>query len=829
MTERPESTQERSTRPRTALERGTPEMVAAPLDILSLLPALLPELRLLIGLITAAVIIAGLYFGRDIVVPLALALLLGFVLDPLVGRLKRVGLARTPAVIVVVMSAMVLMAFAGVMLGMQVSSLSAQLPTYQNNIEQKLKGLRNSSDKPGMFDGVIRMFNTVRAEVDRASPTTSAKPSERTPAAPVDQVQIVDKPAAPFEQAVSWLSAAGKPLATAGIVFVFVVLVLLDRVDLRDRLLRLWGGSLHRSTDAMDEAGQRISRYLTMQLTVNLSQGVPMAAGLWLIGVPGAILWGALAALLRFVPYIGPMISAACPLILAFAVDPGWSMLLWTLALIVALEMLVNNIVEPWLYGASTGLSAISLMVAATFWTALWGPIGLIMSTPLTVCLLVIGRHLPRLKFLHVLLGSQPALDTPTRIYQRLLSGDVEEAIELAGERLEAADVVAFYNDVGIPVLRMATSDHTIVATAQHRHRVVVGMDALIEDLREQAPTQNLVGTLSAVCIGAKWEVDTLAANMLAHALSISGQPADFRIAGAVNTEFISGLGLDGVSAVCVSIFSAEPRIQAKQFCRRLRRRWPDVKIVLVLWNAPAELLGEEARKSLEADAVVTTLTEAILHVAASIGAEVEAGFMEAPIPAEDVARVRALRASGADDPRARLVFDAVSRRAADIFDVELAMVASIGENEQTVNGSFGFLRSPDAPNEARLNGEDLNVPRQLSMGGHVVANGKTLVVPDVAKDLRFANNPALKGRVRFYAGAPMRDEGGQVIGTLCLLGSEPLAFSERDLKLLEALAADTMQALQASVATWTDPVLLIDAPNEASSAIVGQVIPSGG
>ena len=829
MTESLESSPKQSTRANAALERGAPELVAAPLDILSLLPALLPELRLLIGLITAAVIIAGLYFGRDIVVPLALALLLGFVLDPLVGRLKRLGLARTPAVIVVVMSAMVLMGFAGVMLGMQVSSLSAQLPTYQNNIEQKLKGLRNSSDKPGMFDGAIRMFNTVRAEVDRAPPTTGAKPGERTPAALVDQVQIVDKAAAPFEQALAWLSAAGKPLATAGIVFVFVVLVLLDRVDLRDRLLRLWGGSLHRSTDAMDEAGQRISRYLTMQLAVNLSYGVPMAAGLWLIGVPGAILWGAIAALLRFVPYIGPMISAVFPLVLAFAVDPGWSMLLWACALIVALEMLVNNIVEPWLYGASTGLSAISLMVAATFWTALWGPIGLIMSTPLTVCLLVIGRHLPRLKFLHVLLGSQPALDTPTRIYQRLLSGDVEEAIELAGEKTEAADVVAFYNDVGIPVLRMATSDHASVATAQHRHRVVVGMDALIEDLREQAPTQSPVGALSAVCIGAKWEVDTLAANMLAHALSISGQPANFRIAGTVNAEFIAGLRLDGARAVCISIFSPEPRILAKQFCRRLRRRWPDVKIVLVLWNAPAELLGEEARKSLEADAVVTTLTEAILHVAASIGVEVEAGFMEAPTPAEDVARVRALRASGALDPRARLVFDAISRRAADIFDVELAMVASIGENEQTINGSFGFLRSPDAPTEARLKGDDLNVPRLLSMGGHVVANGKTLVVPDVAKDLRFANNPALKGKVRFYAGAPMRDEGGQVIGTLCLLGSGPLAFSERDLKLLEALAADTMQALRTSVATWSDPVLLADEPNEASSAIVGQVIPSGG
>lgn len=803
------------------------ETIGAAPEFINSLPAVLPELRLLIGLITAAIIIAGLYFGRDIVVPLVLAFLMGFVLDPLVGRLKRTGLSRTPAVIIVVISTLALVAVAGILLGMQVSALSAQLPTYQSNIDHKLKTLRDSSNKPGMFDGAIRMFNSVRAEVNGV-PVPGTQVSERVSAAAVDRVQIVDKSPAPFEQALSWLGVAGKPLSTAGIVLVFVVLVLLDRVDLRDRLLRLWGGSLHRSTDAMDEAGQRISKYLTMQLMVNLSHGVPMAAGLWIVGVPGAILWGAVAALMRFVPYIGPMISAVFPLVLAFAVDPGWSMLLWALALIIALEMLVNNVVEPWLYGASTGLSAISLMVAATFWTALWGPIGLIMSTPLTVCLLVIGRHLPRLKFLDVLLGSQPALDTPTRIYQRLLSGDVEEAIELAGEQTVAADVVAFYNDIGIPVLRMATSDHASVATAQHRHRVVVGMDALIDDMREQAPAPFASGSTSAVCIGGKWEVDTLAAKMLAHAISVSGQAADFRMAGTVNAEFFSGLKLEGVQAVCVSLFSPDPRIQAKQFCRRLRRRWPNVRIILALWNAPAELLGEDARKSLEADAVVTTLTEAMLHVSVSVGVDLEAGFMEAPVPAEDAVRLQALHASGALDPRARMIFDAVARRAADIFDVELAMVALISGDLQIINGAFGTLGGSNGDAKSRSTAEEFMMPRSLSMGGHVVANGKTLVVPDVAKDLRFANNPTLKGKVRFHAGAPMRDGGGQVIGTLCLLGSEPLALTERDVKLLEALATDTMSALRASVSDWSNPPIPTDETAERPSAIVGQPIPSG-
>ncbi len=813
---------------RAASSRGMDEPIPVRPEIFDALPAFIPEARLLVGLITAAIIIAGLYFGRDIVVPLVLALLLGFVLDPFVSRLKRLGLSRTPAVIVVVLVTMALVAVAGVLLGTQVSTLSAQLPTYQSNIDHKLKGLRERSDKPGMFDGAIRMFNTVKADVNRASPPPAAQSSDKQPAAPVDRVQIVDKPTAPFEQALSWVGAVGKPLATAGIVFVFVVLVLLDRVDLRDRLLRLWGGSLHRSTDAMDEAGQRISKYLTMQLTVNLSYGVPMAAGLWLIGVPGAILWGAVAAMMRFVPYIGPLISAVFPLVLAFAVDPGWSMLLWALGLIVGLEMLVNNLIEPWLYGASTGLSAISLMVSATFWTAIWGPIGLIMSTPLTVCLLVIGRHLPRLKFLDVLLGSQPALDTPTRIYQRLLSGDIEEAIELSGEHTDADSVVAFYNEIGIPVLRMATSDHALAATAQHRHRVVVGMDALIEDLREQAPVPAPSGDLSAVCVGGKWEVDTLAAKMLSHALTISGQPSDFRPAGLSNAEFFAGLRLHGVHAVCVSFFSPEPRVQAKQFCRRLRRRWPRLKIILVLWNAPADLLGDEGRQGLEADAVVTTLTEALLHVSVSAGVDVEAGFMEAALPAEDGARVQALRASGALDPRARLVFDAISRRAADIFDVDLAMVSLVNEDSQLISGSFGSLPVSAADGGTRLEGHALGLHRSLSMCGHVIANARTLVVPDVTQDLRFANNPALKGKVRFYAGAPMRDASGHVIGTLCLLGAEPVTLSDRDVKLLEALASDTMAALRAAVATWSDPATQESPETSAPpSAIVGQAVPS--
>ncbi|MEO8856311.1 MAG: AI-2E family transporter, partial [Burkholderiaceae bacterium] len=797
------------------------------------LAPLLPEIRLLVGLTTAAVIITALYFGRGILVPLALAVLLGFVLDPMVSWLKRLGLPRVSAVVLVVTLALGSIGLAGLALGNQVSSLSRELPTYQFNILSKLRDLRSKALGPGMFDGAVETLKVVKQEVDKAATeeAPAVRPTRKAEPPPVQRVRIEPTPPTPFEEALAWIEAGSGPLATAGIVLVFVFLVLLDRDDLRDRLLRLLGGSLHRSTDAMDEAGRRISKYLTMQLIVNLTYGVPMAAGLWLIGVPGAMLWGAVAAIMRFVPYIGPMVAAVAPLTLAFAVDPGWSMVLWTIGLIGLLELVSNNIVEPWLYGSSTGLSAISLIAAATFWTALWGPVGLIMSTPLTVCLLVIGRHLPRLSFLDVLLGSQPALDAATRIYQRLLAGEVDAAFEVATEQLVEADVAAFYNTTGLAVLRMATLDHASVASAEHRHRLVVGTDALIDDLIEQHPPNAASAPVTAVCIGGKWEIDTLAARMLAHSLSLAGLPAAHRPSSLITADYIDRLDLGGVKTVCLSFFSPEPHNRAQTFCRRLRRRWPHLHIVLALWNAPAELLEEAALRDLGADAVVTSLTEALMQMAHALGTELSTGYLPAPIPEFDADRLAALRASGALDRLAQPLLDAAARRVADIFDVPMAMVSLIDADHQRIPAIFG-QPSPSRDGEAgaALRAQDLEMPRTLSLCGHVVANARTMVVPDLARDLRFAGNPALKDKgLRFYAGAPLRDQGGHVLGTLCILDVQPRSLTQRELELLESMADDLMAQLRAQVLAWGDAMPARDAAEESPSAIVGQPVPSSG
>ncbi|MBC7941330.1 MAG: AI-2E family transporter, partial [Chitinophagaceae bacterium] len=311
----------------------------------------LSSLQLCLGLVTASIVIGALYFGRDILMPLALAVLLGFLLDPLVGALRRRRVPRTVAVILVVVTSLALLAAAGVLLANQVRSLSAELPTYQSNIRFKLRELRGHINAPGMFDGAVRTFEVVRKEVEGQ---VDAVASGRQARAAPQRVVVDDRPVSPITQALQRLEAAAEILTTTGIVLVFVVLVLLDRQDLRFRLLRLLGGNLHRTTDAIGEAGTRISRYLTMQFAINLSYGVPLAIGLALIGVPGAILWGAVAGVMRFVPYVGPLIAAVFPLTLAFAIDPGWNMLLWTLALIVVLELIINNLIEPWLYGVST-------------------------------------------------------------------------------------------------------------------------------------------------------------------------------------------------------------------------------------------------------------------------------------------------------------------------------------------------------------------------------------------------------------------------------------------------------------------------------------------
>ena len=280
------------------------------------------------------------------------------------------------------------------------------------------------------------------------------------------------------------------PLATAGIVIVFVIFMLLKRDDLRDRMIRLVGSrDLPRTTQALNDAARRVGRYLLMQLIVNTTYGIPIGIGLWLIGIPNPILWGMLCTVLRFVPYIGPIIAAFFPLVLAVAVDPNWNTLLWAGALFIVIELISNNFIEPLLYGSSTGLSPVAVIAAAVFWTWLWGPIGLLLSTPLTVCAVVLGQHVPGLAFLDVLLGSEPVLSPPQQLYKRLLVGDAIEATEQAEEQLRESSLAEFYDETLIPALALAEQDHVRGSLGEDQLvRVAESAVAMVENLAEWEP-----------------------------------------------------------------------------------------------------------------------------------------------------------------------------------------------------------------------------------------------------------------------------------------------------------------------------------------------------
>ena len=414
--------------------------------------------------ILAVIIIMLLYFGREIIIPIALAILLSFVLAPLVGLLQRVRVPRGLAVVSVVVIAFAFIFAMGSLLATQLAQLAGDLPRYQSTISEKIQSFRETTAGRGTLERASGMLKDLSKELDKPKEAAiglggGASPKAAAPLKPVP-VEVRQPDPSALESLQSLISPLLHPLATTGIIVIFVIFILLQREDLRNRLIRLAGShDLQRTTAALDDAASRLSRLFLIQLVLNGSFGVVIGIGLWLIGVPSAILWGILAAVLRFVPYIGAVIAAAFPLALAVAVDPTWSMLLWTVALFLVVEPIVGHVIEPMVYGHSTGLSPVAVVASATFWTALWGPIGLVLATPLTVCLVVLGRHVERLEFLDVMFGDRPALSPPEIFYQRMLAGDPTEASEKAEEFLKERSLSSYYDEVALKGLQLAQAD----------------------------------------------------------------------------------------------------------------------------------------------------------------------------------------------------------------------------------------------------------------------------------------------------------------------------------------------------------------------------------
>ncbi|HEX4884587.1 MAG TPA: AI-2E family transporter, partial [Casimicrobiaceae bacterium] len=525
--------------------------------------------------------IVALYYGRDILIPVALAGLLAFALAPLVTRLRRAGLGRVGAVAVVVLLALVAVGGLGVLIADRALELAGNIPTYQTNIQRKIQALRATPQGGGVIDKASTALKELDAEIKKPSPEDPAA-AQSAPAAPPVPVRVEPVQPTSLHMLRNMAEPVLRPLGIAGLVIVFLVFMLLEREEIRDRFIRLVGGrAVDTTTQALGEAAERVSRFLLMQLLVNATYGIPIGIGLYFIGVPNALLWGVIAGLLRFVPYVGPFVAALFPVVLAIAVDPGWTMALSTVALFLVVELVSNNIVEPWLYGPSTGLSAVAIILAAIFWTTLWGPLGLLLSTPLTVCLVVLGRHVPQVRFLYVLLGNAPALTPGERFYQRMLAGDTGEGEEIAAPYLAAGNLAGFHDEVVLPALLLAEADRRREALAPERvDAVAANVRLVLETLPDPSAAEETGGNDASatapwsrapvLCVGGRTPLDLAAAELLAQRLERTGVPAQVVAADS----FADGTPFEPEGLMAVALVHLGPSAVAhsRQLARRLRK-----------------------------------------------------------------------------------------------------------------------------------------------------------------------------------------------------------------------------------------------------------------
>jgi predicted PurR-regulated permease PerM len=587
-----------------------------------------PELKTLVAIAVGAIVVATLYIAQDVLIPITLAVLLSFVLSPLVGLLRRMGLWRAPAVALSVLVALGAIGLVGTLLGSQAATLAVDAPQYVEAVQNKLGRIHAVA--------ATRVASITRL-VGRSQPppeVPAVRPRGRTDPAALPAgtqqrplvVELATPKSSVLEVARHVIEPVLAPLETTVIVLIVAIFILMQREDLRDRFIRLFGSTdLHRTTIAMDDAGQRLSRYFVSQLGVNTCFGVVTGVGLWVIGVPSAALWGVLAGLLRFVPYVGPLLAAVAPLTLAAAVDPGWSKTIYVALLFVVIEPLTGYVVEPLLYGHSTGLSPMSVIVAAVFWTWIWGPVGLILSTPLTLCLIVMGRHVKSLEFFDVMLGDRPALSEVNRFYQRTLANDPDEALAQAEKMLADRSLVDYYDSVVLPALKLAAADEARGTISRQRAAEMTrSILAVIGDLNEHAdakppggstptPVRTTVSERVA-CVAGRGPFDDVVSAMVAQLLAQRGVAARRVPHAFASREMIGQLDLSAVEAVTVAYLElTEAPAQLRYLIRRLRQRAPHAPLIAGLWaEGEAVLTDPKMQAALGADRYVGSLREAI-------------------------------------------------------------------------------------------------------------------------------------------------------------------------------------------------------------------------
>jgi predicted PurR-regulated permease PerM len=546
----------------------------------------------LITMAASAVVIAALYLTRGVLVPFALAMLVSFLLAPLVLRLQRWRFNRIVAVLTVMLLVLAASGAASWLVAGQLRDVTSRLPEYRHNIQDKMATLRGVLAKP--FQATTKIVEDLSSDLAPGFVPDAG-------AAPIQTVRVAEPPRGTFEILRDLVGPTLEILVKVAMTLLFAFVMLLRRDDLGDRLIRIVGqGSILVTTRALEEAGRKVSSFLWRLLLVNGLHGLVIGVGLAFIGVPNALLWGALAALLRFIPYVGLWIAATCAVLTSLAVSPGWSQPLLTVGWFAIVELISNNFVEPWVYGAGTGVSPLAILVSALFWTWLWGPVGLMLSTPLTVCLIVMGKYVPQLQFLHLLFGDAPGLSPPARLYQRLIAGDQDQAWLVLRTEIEKKSLHELYDSVVLPALSMAEHDRqrgSLDEDAEARMEETIRL--LLEeagDLRvgadagaESSPVPVFENSLRVLCLPARGSADALAASMLRQVLERDGVQVEVASIDELSGETLDLLERRRVDVVCISAVPPSGFMHVRYLCKRIAGRFPKLPVVVGLWTQELE------------------------------------------------------------------------------------------------------------------------------------------------------------------------------------------------------------------------------------------------
>lgn len=578
------------------------------------------SLVVLTGTVVGVVVVSCLYWAQIVFVPIALAVFLTFLLAPLVTILQRRHLGRLPSVILVVVLAALVLGGVVWLVTVEVASLSENFPTYTENIQGRIRSLRQEG-KGSIIEQLEMMIQVLSSEWE-TPPAGSGAVAPATPSAVM--IQPHRSPWLSGLTALLWPIV--ETLGGLALALVLAVFMLLKREDLRNRLIRLVGhGSLTVMTKAVDDAGRRISRFLVVQLVLNVSFGFVLSVGLFLIEFPHAWLWGLLAALLRYIPYFGSWILAVLLVVLSLAMFTGWVQPLLVFGFIVVLELVTANVLEPRLFGHSIGVSEVALLVSAAFWAFLWGPVGLILSSPLTVCLVVLGKYVAQLEFLYVLLGDQQALAPNVTYYQRLLARDHDEAAQLVLTQAKSLPPEQVYDELLVPALNYVKRDRERGdLTEADEHFVFQATREIVEDLGErqaaepapESPASPAPPKVRILGCPAHDEGDRLALEMLWQLLDPAEWDVEVLSQEMLSAELVAMAGDKAPAVICIGALPPGGLAHTRYLCKRLRARLPEAKIVVGRWGLKDDVeQNDEQLREAGADQVATTLLDTRRHL----------------------------------------------------------------------------------------------------------------------------------------------------------------------------------------------------------------------